>query len=271
MKYQTLNTLEFHDEPIMGFKVYNITDKGGIYFNNYKFTFNLDNPPIPLVQSTTDQTQIVESWKWNRAVELLKNDSSELVSKFDYFNISNQYIHAINKTDSLSALIQLRYFGGVSGYPDTYPRENWSDWEEIYFPGVNNPATWNYLRRAFKEHSNIFENPLNSELMLNDYVNTLNGCFNMSDSFISSKDVTIPLATPVFFVFDNYSLSTPDTQYKWELWDVTRDVLLIRSNKSYFIWNFVTEGTYSVRLWVNNQISQFYKEKVGCIRVVKEI
>ena len=263
------NLLDYHNKPIPGFRIYNIKDMGAIILNGIEFKLNFGIPTSSDIDlNNFNYDKIYESWKWNRATELLNNCNLEIFKRFEYTNINNRYIQAISKTKGDKSLVQVEFSGGLSGSKDSYPKTNLTKWEQIYFPGENNPAMWNHLKRGLLENNSEYINQTNSNEITSSFLWNITGSFNYDDIFIRNKHFEVPKATTVFFIFDNQEFITDQTEYLWEIWEENHGKLMMRSRKHYFIWTFIDKGKYSVTLNINNQLLDDYKiEKKSFITI----
>lgn len=263
MNHLTWDMLEYHGNSMLGFKIWNI-DKllpsviinnelteynFSIKFNGHEVVFNLGGLPS-MVNNNANVKQAIVEWKYQQVVDLLNNSDDEWVSKFNYYNIQNEYIQAVSKDSNSSSLCQLEYSGGIIGTKDTYPRAFYSDYDLSFHRGDNNPAKWNYLKRGLIENNNIYINKDNDLEYTSKFDNYVNGAFNFNDTFIRTKDFEIPKFTQVFVTLsDIYNLSD-NVKYEWELWEELENKLLIKSKYKYIIWNFVNTGVYTIKLKV---------------------
>ena len=217
---QSWGMMEYHNTPITGFKITEIKSIGWIKFNDVKWSYQI---PITVESNS----------RWAYFTELLNSSDEEYVRDFDYYLIDNYYVQAIPKVLGINSLITLQPSGNVKCQLETYPKANFEVWQQMYYSGYNNPAMWHYLKQGELDDDKFWP---------------LVGSFNLTDTFISYKDMVLPKFTTVFIVF-----STPDdisfnSTYKWELWEEKTDKLLVKSNYRYLIWNFVDESIYTVRL-----------------------
>jgi hypothetical protein len=262
--------LDYHNHPISGFKIFDIDDGGIIRLNGVEFKLDMG---IPTSSDTNlndfKYNKIYESWKYNRATELLNNCDLEIFKRFEYTNINNKYIQAISRTSGPRSLVQVELLGGLSGSKDSYPRANLMKWEKIYFEGDNNPASWSHLKRGLLENNSEYVNQTNSNEISSNYLWNITGSFNWNDTFIRNKNFEILKATTVFFVFDDEEFINKTTQYVWEIFEESRGKLMMRSNKPYFVWTFTDIGKYSVTLSINNAVlDDYFIEKKNFVTVV---
>ena len=266
LHHQKWGMMNYHGEPALGFKIWNInnitpgTRVGDqeilgppitIIFNGQEKQFRLG--PVPAFTHTSlNPSQAIMQWKYSELTKLLNESKDEIVSRFNYYNIGNKHIKAVSKVSNYLSLFQLEYKGGITGYPDTYPRAFYSDYEELFFDGVNNPAEWSYLKSTWDENGSNFVNQNNNPDKVIPYLWALSGSFTYADSFISRKDFTIPKFTQIFVIFDEYEHFSNETTFLWEIREETQGKLMGRSRYRYLIWNFVDSGSYSVKLTMND-------------------
>jgi len=238
MSNQSWDMLEYHNTSITGFKIQKITRNGWIKFNDELFEFDI--PSIVPLDSM-----------WNYLCSLLSNSEQKYVKDFYYNVIDNMYIQATSKLCGIDSYIPITSSGNIQTQNNTYPKANFEYWKNKFYNGYNNPAKWNYLNQG------------------DDKMWQLTGAFNLTDSFITSKDMILPIATTLFVIFSDPDSISIGNKYSWELWEDNTNKLLLRSDYRYFVWNFVDTGNYSVKLTFtdDNSNTRIYK-KSGWIKIV---
>jgi len=168
---------------------------------------------------------------------------------FNYYVIQNNYIQAVHKIGGLHALMDVSCSANiVINTNDTYPVANTESWKKDFYRGDNYPASWNYLVYNQNEDNKFWP---------------MTGAFNFNDAFIKIDDFDIPTGTTIFIIYNNfYDKKNIKNEYSWELWDELEGKLLMKSSKRYIVWNFITEGSYTVKLNVtkNKNITSYIKK-----------
>jgi len=256
--HQTWNMLEYTGAPRSGFRIPKVTDMGTIAFDEQIFTFEFGNTGP-------------NNWI-SKGAELLNKSSLEKVGRFEYYNIRNEYIQAVAKIGASSSLVSLVGGVGMLVSANSYPNCNFPYWKERFFDGYNNPALNKPVKRVWEETGASYVNPDGDITLADPYEDILSGTFNFSDTFIKREDFKIPTNTTVFIVFDRFDQIDGDATFEWELWESSREKLVMRSKKSYMNFNFVDPGAYSVKLTVTTKGNQKnVYEKRGWIYVKNEL
>ena len=254
-RHQTWDSLDFAGPTTMSFHITSVADGGKVIMNDETLTF--------------DFSKVSPHYKVFEAVRQLTN-AVGLFSRFEYNVIKGRWIIATNKVEAVSALVSLKGVGGVEINSDTFPRLNFANWEDEFFPGYNNPALWNHLKREWVENGSNFENWDNDEMEVDPYT-SMRGAFTVQDAFIKSKDFAVPLFTPVFIIFNGYEDLDGNAEFEWELWEDTRGKLMGKSEYPYLIWNFVDTGAYTVKLTIKTNNSSYSFMKRSWIRATNEL
>ena len=256
--HQTWDMLEYTGAPKAGFRITKLVDMGTIAFDEQIFTFDFGNT-------------LPNSWI-SKGIELLNKSSLGKVNLFEYYNVRNEYIQAVAKFGTSSSLVSLVGGVGMLVSSDSYPDCNFPYWEERFFDGYNNPALHKPIKRVWEDTGASYVNPDGDITLADPYENIMAGSFNFSDTFIKRKDFQIPTNTTVFIVFDKLDQIDGDATFEWELWESSREKLVMRSDKRYINFNFCDPGAYSVKLTVTSKgVEKNVYEKRGWIYVKNEL
>lgn len=256
LKYQTWDNLEYYGNSILGFKIRNLSRTSKLQINDSLIDLGLSS---------------VRSDRWMvHTVNLLNNSKDPNVNKFYYSIVQNSYIQAIAIGRNYDSLVSLQGYD-LTVSKDSFIRKNWNHWEEQFFEGYNNNPYWDPLNRLWVQNNKEYINYINDELVL-DKFEKINGSFSFNDSFVRQKEFTIPKFTTVFIVFNLLEeFDYENIEYEWELWEETRDKLMMKSNKYYLVWNFIDIGSYTLKLKIKANNSYFIKEKRSWINVSEYI
>jgi hypothetical protein len=238
-EHQSWNMAEYHGDPILGFKIIQFRDKGILYFNGVSIAYDIST--------------YGENDKWYFLADQLNNHTNNLVTNFNYTVVQNSYIHAVAKASGIRHLVSLDSSRGTIISKDSYPKLNFDKWEDEFYPGDNNPAIFQPIKRTWELNHSTYVNINNSKNLALPYNWGVTGAFNFNDTFISRKDFTIPKYTTVFVVFDNLDDITLNTKFYWELWEESRNKLIMKSDKKYILFNFIESGVYSVHLKITDE------------------
>lgn len=239
---QTFDMMEFHNQAILGFKIQEIIKPWfWIELNGTKLSVDIPN-------------YIDRQFRMHYLCHILNTSKLENFKDFTYTLVMNDYIQAIYKYGGPEGYMSIKYSPHIIGETNTYPKANFKNWETKYFNGYNNPATWNYLK--YNEQND-------------DKFWATSGAFNFTDTFIAYHDFEAPILTPIFIKYMDTLENKYDLEYSWELWEETRNKLLMRSKKPYMMHTFINNGIYSVKLQTIDKKGNIRNyEKKSWIRVV---
>lgn len=233
-EYQTWDLQDYHGDIIMGFKIIQCRDTGILYFNGVPINYDISS--------------CGENDKWYFLADFLTDHINPLVNIFNYKVIDNSYIYATAKSFGSRYLVSLKASLGTKISLDSYPKLNFNKWENDFYPGDNNPAMWNPIKRIWQINNSIFNNINNTKSNVLPYSWGVNGAFTFNDTFIRHQDFSIPKFTTIFIIFDNDYEITASTKFYWELWEETKQNLIMKSEYKYLLFNFVESGIYSIYL-----------------------
>lgn len=217
----TWNMLDYHDSPILGFKIKNIIKPWfWIQIGNQKVEVD-----IPVEVDKDSYMRYLCGYL--NTVEL------DYFRRFTYYLVENNFIQAIAKFSGQEGLVNISYSPHIEGDTDSYPKVNFQYWNEICFNGYNKPADWNLFEYSRSEVDKFW---------------SMNGAFNFTDFYASCKDFSLPVGNSIFVKYIDEFDEKYELEYYWELWEEAKGKLLMVSRYHYLIWTFSDRGIYSVKL-----------------------
>lgn len=264
----TWDMMEYHPYTYSGFKILEVQPGGGIQWNEepvFEFTGILG-------VMTTDQKLI------QAVMELNQTDNSGL-SRFNYVlmpdSINPTYIMAVAKDPGGENIGYLRFNNGVVGewvdptLSHSFPLGNTVNqlWLNGFYGPDNKPANWNPLIRAYNEWgvdpagdygwyptdrlpSKYDSTQRREESLRIPYLRSASSAFTWEETFVSLRNIDIPINTVVFFRADG-SVIAGKTQYLWRIID-SKGIILTEIIKPYLIWVFSSEDNYDIELTITD-------------------
>lgn len=242
MNHLTWEMLEFSGNSHAGFKLSNIGESGFITMNSETINWNFNYNGIILAEDS----------RLIKVFDLFRNSELKTFNNFNYHLIDNKFIIAVNKNQDVDKIFTIITDNTTVCNKDTFPRLNSGLWENNTVHDNNNKALWHPVIRELN-------------LDINDtYNSVLEGSFNWGDTFISYKDMTIPVNSPVIISVDNSNIfqDLSDKIIEWEIIEETQSKQIIKTQNPFVIFNFVDEGIYSVILRIKtkqNKTKEYYK------------
>jgi hypothetical protein len=264
----TWDMMEYHPYSYSGFKILDVQPGGRIQWN--------EEPVFELVGVLGTMT--FEQKLTQAAIELNQTDNSGL-SRFNYVlmpdSISPTYIMASAKTPGGENIGYLRFTNGVSGewvdptLSHTFPLGNTVNplWLSGFYGPDNKPANWNPLIRAYNEWGidpagdigwyptdrlpYVYDSTERREESLRiPYLRAASSAFTWEETFVSPRNVTIPVYTVGFFRADGCKIAGK-TNYLWRIID-SKGNILVEVIKPYLIWVFSSEDEYDIQLTITD-------------------
>ena len=124
---------------------------------------------------------------------------------------------------------------------------SWIKNEAIEWNGLNNPP----------DHLHLYSRWNNGDKKPGTIEKSLQGSFNLSETFIKKNKFKVPKGTPIFvtidrkkdFNFDRYN-------FDWKFFNEETNELYLKSKLPYFTWWFLEDGIYGVELEIYDKLTE---------------